>query len=364
MNDSTNQPAKSTAIEPLSGHDIASTLQPEQLDKAKALVAQIKTEDSQAILTFGIGAQKEISTFANSVLEHVRAKDSGYVGDILTSLVTDVKGLNVDGLNKPKKGLAKLFSNATNAIKRFMMQYDHLSTQIDKIVDQLDQARISLLHSIALMDNMFTMNAQYLDNLDIFIAAGEMKLAELNGKILPQAKIKAETSNDPLVVQAYQDLIQFVNRFERKVHDLKLSRMIAIQTAPQIRLIQTGDQALVEKVQNSILTTIPLWKQQIVIAIEIFKQKKALETQRLVTDTTNDILKKNSQMLKTGTIEVAKENERGIVELETLKQTNADLISTIEETIKIQQEGHTKRMTAEQELTKLESDLKNTLKTI
>jgi len=354
----------STAVEPLSGRDIASTLPPEQLEKAKAIVAQIKTDDSQAIIMFGVGAQKEISTFANSVLEHVRSKDSGYVGDILTNLVTDVKGLNVDGLNQPKKGLAKLFSSAAGAIKRFMTQYEHLSTQIDQIIDQLDKARINLLHSIALMDNMFSMNTQYMNNLDVFIAAGEMKLAELTGKVLPQAKIKAEASNDPLVVQAYQDLVQFANRFEKKVYDLKLSRMIAIQTAPQIRLIQNGDQALVEKVQNSILNTIPLWKQQIVIAIEIFKQKKALETQRLVTDTTNELLKKNSQMLKQGTIEVAKENERGLVELETLKQTNADLISTIEETIKIQQEGHSKRTAAEQELTKLESDLKNTLKSI
>ena len=337
-------------------------LKPEFVEKAKEIAAQIKTDDSQAVVTFGVGAQKEISEFADNVLQQVRAKDAGFVGNIMTDLVTNIKVLDVNGLTSEKTGLAKFFGGLTTSIKRFITQYDKLSTQIEKIIDELDKARVDLLRDITLLDNMYDMNEQYLQNLDIFIAAGQLKLQELQMQILPAAKLKADTSNDPMVAQQYQDIVQFANRFEKKVHDLILSRMIAIQTAPQIRLIQGGDQTLVEKIQSSILNTIPLWKNQIVIAITLFRQKKALAAQKEVTDTTNDLLKRNSELLKQGTIEVAKENERGIVDIETLKKTNADLISTIEEVIKIQQDGHTKRQTAEQELIKLENELKLKLK--
>ena len=357
---STNVPTTLTNKDVL----IVSQLKPEQLDKARQVAAQIKIEDSQAIVTFGVGAQKEISSFANNILEEVRSKDSGYVGEILTGLVTNVKGLDIDNLNQQKTGLAKLFSSATNAIKKFITKYEHLSTQLDHIIDELDKARMQLLRDITLLDNMYEANLQYLGNLDIFIAAGELKLQEFNDKILPEAKLKVSQSTDPMVAQGYQDLVQFVNRFEKKVHDLKLSRMIAIQSAPQLRMIQSGDQTLVEKIQSSILNTIPLWKNQIVIAITIFRQKKALEIQKEVTDTTNDLLKKNSELLKQGALEVANENERGIVDIDTLKKTNADLIATIEGVLKIQQEGKTKRASAEQELSKLELELKNTLKSV
>lgn len=346
-----------TTLAPQSFNAIQS-LQEDQIQKAKEIAAQIKTEDSQAVVSFGIGAQKEISDFADNVLEQIRSKDAGFVGEILTNLVTNIKDLDVDGLNPVKKGW---FGSIAASVKKFLVKYDKLDTQIEKIVNELDSARVNLLRDITLLDNMFSMNEQYLKNLDIFIAAGQIKLQEFKNDILPVAKLKAENSNDPMVVQGYNDLVQFVDRFEKKVHDLILSRMIAVQTAPQIRLIQSGDQTLVEKIQSSILNTIPLWKNQIVIAITIFRQKKALEAQKKVTDATNDLLRRNSEMLKQGTISVAKENERGIVDIETLKKTNADLISTIEEVIKIQAEGRTKRQTVEQELVKLESELKNTL---
>lgn len=348
---------ETTALAPQSFNAIQS-LQEDQILKAKEIAAQIKTEDSQAVVSFGVCAQKEISDFADNVLEQIRSKDSGFVGEILTNLVTNIKDLDVDGLNPAKKSW---FGGIAASVKKFLAKYDKLDTQIEKITNELDAARINLLRDITLLDNMFAMNEQYLKNLDVFIAAGQLKLQEFRDDILPAAKLKAQNSNDPMVVQGYNDLVQFVDRFEKKVHDLILSRMIAVQTAPQIRLIQSCDQTLVEKIQSSILNTIPLWKNQIIIAITIFRQKKALDAQKKVTDATNDLLRRNSEMLKQGTIGVAKENERGIVDIETLKKTNADLISTIEEVIKIQTDGRTKRQAAEQELVKLETELKNTL---
>jgi uncharacterized protein YaaN involved in tellurite resistance len=334
------------------------SLNEEQIQKAREIAAQVKTEDSQAVVAFGVGAQKEMSEFADNVLEQIRSKDSGFVGEILTDLVCNIKDLDVGGLNPDKKSF---FGGLATSVKRFLGKYDKLDTQLDKIVGELDVARINLFRDITLLDNMYALNIQYLKNLDIFIAAGQLKLQEFKNQILPEAQLKAQSSSDPMIVQNYNDLVQFVDRFEKKVHDLLLSRMIAIQTVPQIRLIQSGNQTLVEKIQSSILNTIPLWKNQIVIAITIFRQKKGLEAQKKVTDTTNDLLKRNAELLKQGAISVAKENERGIVDIETLKKTNADLISTIEEVIQIQSEGRSKRQTAEQELIKLESELKNTL---
>lgn len=337
------------------------SLQEDQVQKAREIAAQIKTEDSQSVVAFGVGAQKEISEFADNVLDQIRSKDSGFVGEILTSLVCNIKDLDVGGLDPDRKGLFGMFGAMASSVKRFLSKYDKLDTQLDKIVNELDVARINLLRDITLLDEMFALNEQYLKNLDLFIAAGQLKIKELRDEVLPNAKTVAEASNDPMKLQKYNDLVQFVDRFEKKVHDLILSRMIAIQTAPQIRLIQSGNQTLVEKIQSSILNTIPLWKNQIVIAITIFRQKKGLEAQKKVTDTTNDLLKRNAELLKQGSIAVAKENERGIVDIETLKKTNADLISTIEEVIQIQSDGRTKRQAAEQELQKLESELKNTL---
>lgn len=342
--------------------NLANFSEEEQRD-IESISKQIDIEDSQAIITFGVGAQKEIASFADNILGEVKAKDSGYVGDILTELVINVKDLNVDSLKAEGGFLSKIpiIGNLVDEVRRFIAKYENLSSKIDRIVNELDKARMTLLKDITLLDNMYDKNADYLRKLDMYIAAGQLKLKEFNEKLLPELKAKADASKDAAEAQKYQDIAQAVNRFEKKLHDLKLSRIIAIQTSPQIRLIQNGDQTLVEKIQSSILNTIPLWKNQIVIAITIFRQAKALKLQKEVTETTNDLLKKNAELLKNGSIEVAKESERGIVEIETLRKVNNDLITTLQETIKIQQEGRTKRQEAERELVKLEGDLKKKL---
>jgi uncharacterized protein YaaN involved in tellurite resistance len=286
----------------------------------------------------------------------MRAKDSGFVGDVLTNLLVKIKDVDAGSLSA--KGF---LGNLAGAVKRFIARYEKLSVQIEKIIDELDAARMNLLKDITLLDGLYAKNLEYLKELDMFIAAGQIKLQELQEKTLPELKAKAETSKDPVDAQRLQDFTQFLNRFEKKLYDLKLSRMIAIQTAPQVRLIQGGDQLLVEKIQSSILSTIPLWKNQIIIALSIFRQQKALGIQKEVTKTTNELLAKNAEMLRQNTVEVAKESERGIVEVETLKKVNDELIATIEETLRIQQEGRGKRQQAEAELVKIEGDLKERL---
>jgi uncharacterized protein YaaN involved in tellurite resistance len=335
--------------------DIA-TLAPEDQAKAREIAARIDVQDSQAILQYGVGAQGRISGFADTMLGQMRAKDSGYAGDVLTSLLVKVKDLDAGSL--AGKGF---LGSLAGAVKRFIARYEKLSVQIEKIIDELDAARMTLLKDITMLDGLYAKNLEYLKELDLFIAAGQMKLSELQQKTLPELKARAEASKDPIDAQRLQDFGQFLNRFEKKLHDLRLSRMIAIQTAPQVRLIQGGDQLLVEKIQSSILSTIPLWKSQIVIALSIFRQQKALGIQKEVTKTTNELLARNAEMLRQNTTEVAKESERGIVEVETLKKVNDELIATIEETLRIQQEGRGKRQQAEAELLKIEADLKDRL---
>ena len=335
---------------------------PEELARVQEIKDQIKIDDSQAIITYGVGAQRDISTFADSILSEVRAKDSGYAGDILTNLVLKVKETDVDSLSGGGFfSRIPILGNLVNTFRRFIERYEKLSVQIEKIVDELDTARMQMLRDITLLDNMYGKNLDYQKNLDVYIAAGQLKLKELNATTLPELKAKADQTKQPDDIQKYNDFTQFLNRFEKKIYDLKLSRMITVQTGPQLRLIQNGNQALVEKIQSSILSTIPLWKNQIVIAITLFRQKKALKLQQEVTDTTNELLEKNSALLKESTIDIAKESERGIVDIETLKKVNDDLISTIEETLKIQADGKVKRDQAEQELVKIEDQLKNKL---
>jgi uncharacterized protein YaaN involved in tellurite resistance len=335
---------------------------PEELARVQEIKNQIHVEDSQAVITYGVGAQRDISQFADNILNEVRAKDSGYAGDILTSLVLKVKEIDVDSLGEGSF-LSKIpiIGNLVNSFKRFIERYEKLSVQIEKIVDELDDARMRMLKDITLLDNMYGKNLDYMKNLDLYIAAGKLKLNELEATTLPELKAKADESKKPEDVQKYNDFSQFLNRLDKKIYDLKLSRMITMQTGPQLRLIQNGNQALVEKIQSSILNTIPLWKNQIVIAITLFRQKKALKLQKEVTDTTNELLKKNAELLKESAAGIASESERGIVDIETLKKVNDDLISTIEDTLKIQAEGKTKRQQAEQELVKIEDQLKNKL---
>lgn len=340
-----------------------SKLTPDELARVETIKSQINLDDSQAIVTYGVGAQREISSFADTILGEIRNKDSGYVGGIMTDLLSNIKKVDVNGLEIKDGFLSRvpILSAFFNRVKRFIAGYEKLSVQIEKITDQLDNARMQLLRDITLLDNMFLKNGEYRKNLESYIAAGQLKIQEMQSTTLPALKAKAEETRDPLDAQKYNDYSQILNRFEKKVYDLSLSRVISIQTAPQIRLIQNGNQALVEKIQSSILNTIPLWKNQMVIAVTLLRQRNSLELQKEVTRTTNELLTKNSQLLKEGTIEIAKESERGIVEIETLKKVNADLVSTIEETIKIQAEGGAKRRQAEGELVRLENDLKDKL---
>ncbi len=332
---------------------------PEELVKVNEIAASIDIYDTQAIIEYGVGAQTEISDFSDTVLEQVRSKDSGYVGEALNDLMVKVKEIDVDGVVSGKR--KGLFGSVKRQIQKFIGKYDKLSVQIDKIVEELEKARDTLFRDIELLDQLYDKNYNYLKELDMYIAAGDMQMKKLREEVIPAARKEAEGTDDAVKAQELRDLEAMVDRFEKKVHDLKLSRMVAIQAMPQMRLVQNNDQVLVERIQSSILNTIPLWKSQMVIAITIFRQRSALEIQREVTNTTNDLLKQNSEMLKTGTIETAKEAERGIVDIETLRKTNADLIETITESLRIQKEGSIARKNAEAELKVLEGELKQKL---
>jgi len=337
-------------------------ISPEDKAKIEQVMSSIDVTDSQFVLQFGVAAQSQIASFADNILNEVRAKDSGEVGEVLSSLMIRVKDMDVDSLKKGGSGFKMpFFGGLMDNGKKFAAKYQKLGSEIEDITEQLDKARITLLKDISVMDMMFDKNLDYIGNLNLHIAAGSLKLKELRTDVIPAMQLKVNETGDTLEAQRLNDMLQLTDRFEKKIHDLKLSRMIALQTAPQIRLIQNNNQVLVEKIQSSILNTIPLWKNQIVIALSLNRQEKALSMQREVTDTTNMLLSKNSEMLKISSIGVAKENERGIVDIETLKKVNVDLITTIEETLRIQKEGHEKRMVAEQELIAIENELKTKL---
>ncbi len=333
----------------------------EEQQKVSEVKEMIDITDTQAVLQYGIQAQSSISGFSDTVLSQIRSKDSGHVGEVLTELMVKVKELDVDSLGENEGLFSRMFGNVKAKARKFVVQYDKLSVHIDKIIDELEKARMHLLKDITLLDGLYEKNLEYMHQLDVYILAGSLKLNEINEKIIPQLREKAEQTNNAMDAQRVKDMLSLANRFEKKLHDLKLSRMIAIQTAPQLRLIQSNDQTLVEKIQSSILNTIPLWKNQIIIAMTLFRQEKALKMQSEVNKTTNELLTKNSEMLKVNSIEVARESEKGIVEVETLKKVNSDLIETIEETLRIQQEGRAKRQAAETEIKAMENELKKKL---
>lgn len=335
-------------------------LNPDEQQRVREIVNAIDITDSQGILQFGNHAQTNISQFSDSILKQVKGKDTGYVGEILSDLMVNVKELDVDDLGK-KQGVLGIFGGMKRNAMKFVAKYEKLSVHIDKTVTELDKSKMQLLKDITILDTLYDKNLEYHNELELFIVAGEEKIDEINTKILPKMIADARASNDPVDAQKVNDYQQLLNRFEKKVHDLKLSKMIALQTGPQIRLIQNSDQILVEKIQSSIMNTIPLWKNQVVIAISLFRQNKALAQQKEVTKATNDLLRQNSELLKQNTIEVAKESEKGIVEIETLKKVNQDLLDTIDETISIQKEGREKRRLAEDELVSMEHQLKDKL---
>ena len=312
------------------------------------------------ILQYGSEVQGNISRFSDQILENVRAKDSGHVGELLSSLTSKVEEFNESSPKKFVRNIplvGRLVGKADNITNR----YDKLSVQVSKISTELDVSRNQMMKDIILLDGMYQKNVEYFKTLEIYIEAGKQKVKEANEITLPKLRDEAVKSSNPLATQVVTDFEESVARFEKKVHDLELSRTIALQTAPQIRLIQNNDKMLVERVNSTILNTIPLWKNQMVIALGLVNQQKAIQMQRQVSEATNNLLRKNAEMLKQNTLDTARENERGIVDVETIEEVNAKLIETVQEVLKIQQEGRSQRQNAEKELVRIEENLKQTL---
>lgn len=318
---------------------------------------QIDVFDSTQILQYGAAAQNKISSFSDSVLEDVKTKSTGEVGDLLADLVSEIKGF--DGAIAEPKGLAKIFSNAKKQLNKIVAKYSKIESNIDGIEKGLDKSKIKLLKDVSMFDEMYQKNLEYFKEISLYIIAGERKLDELKNVVLPELKKKAEETQEQMDIQKVQDMEAQINRFEKKLHDLKTTRIISIQMAPQIRLIQNNDAELVEKIQSSLTNTIPLWKNQMVLALGISNAKTALKQQQAVSQLTNDMLVKNSETLKQGTLDIAKESERAIVDIATLKKTNQDLIETLDGVIKIHEEGRAKRQKAEVELQNIEKELKD-----
>jgi uncharacterized protein YaaN involved in tellurite resistance len=333
----------------------------EEKSKVKEIRGRLDFNNPNTVLQYGAGVQGKISDFADMILSEVRAKDTDYVGKILNDLMFKIKELQIDGLSSggffSKIPFVKpLLDNA----KKFMAGYRDVSVQIVKIVEELERAKAQLLRDVTTLDNLYEKNIEYFRELNLYILAGKMKLFELQETLASRGE-SAEKSGGPIEVQKYRDMVQFAGRVDKKLHDLRLSRTLSLQTAPQIRLVQNNNQALAEKIQSSILNTVPLWKSQMVIAISLLRQRNILEVQKGVSETTQALLQKNAEMIKESSADVAKEAERGIVDIETLKKVNADLIGTIEETLKIQQEGKLRRKQAGEEIEKIERELRESL---
>ena len=352
--------APATAAEEL--NDQLSVLTPEERRQADELKEQIDVRDSQMLMQYGSGARQNIADFSENILNNIRSKDTGYIGKLMTDLVTNVQDLNFDSLEKDS-GILDIFRKAEAKVKKFLAQYEKLEVQMDRIEGKLEEARMEMLKDIGMFDSLYQKNLDYFKQLQIYITAGDEKIKELREQTIPSLRAEVQKSGDPMHAQLVRDFEDTVNQFEKKVHDLKTSKTIAIQTAPQIRLIQNNDKLLADKIQTAVQETIPLWKSQMVMALGLYRQQEALKLQRDVTDTTNALLLKNSEILKQNTLDVAKESERGIVDIETLKKANENLISTMNEAVRIQKEGHDKRMAAEQELIKIENEIRQALLT-
>jgi uncharacterized protein YaaN involved in tellurite resistance len=331
----------------------------ENRQRAYQLAEQIDPKNHQAMIQYGTQAQGKLLTFSHAMLEHVQKKDIGEVGEIINDLMKHLNDMNPEELSSEKQSFfARMFGKISGSVQEILSKYQKTGAQIDRISVKLDRSKNVLLSDIGMLEKLYETNKEYFNALNIYIAAGELKLEELHEKTIPQLKREAEASQDQMKFQEVNDMIQFADRLDKRLYDLKLSREITIQSAPQIRLIQNTNQALVEKIQSSIVTAIPLWKNQVAIALTLIRQRHAVEAQKQVSKTTNELLLKNAEMLKTNTIETAKENERGIVDIETLKKTQENLITTLEETLRIQEEGRTKRRQAEQDLATMENELR------
>jgi len=335
-----------------------SKLSPEELAKVREFAQKIDITNSGQILQYGAASQQKMSQFSESALANVRAKDMDEVGKMITGLVVELKGFSSD---EDKKGFLGIFKKAGNKMVEIKARYDTVEKNVDNITNVLEKHKVTLLKDITMLDKLYEQNLAYFKELTMYILAGRQKLAEVTATELPALQNKAKESGTMEDAQAANQFADMCNRFDKKIHDLDLTRTISLQMAPQIRMVQNNDSVMVEKIHSSIVNTIPLWKNQMVLTLGLVHSKKALETQRKVTDMTNDLLRKNADMLKTGTVEIAKEAERGIVDIETLKHTNQSLISTLDEVMQIQEDGKKKRREAEVELTKIETELKNKL---
>ena len=363
-------PSLSTAADPIStelkkeqkNERLVDTLPKERQEQAYSLASQIDETNIESVMSYGAAAQKKLGDFSHSMLDHVQNQDTGEIGETLNELMYRLNEANPDDLKAEDSNIfKKLFGKINRSIYEVTAKYQKIGAQVDKIAVKLDKEKDLLLRDNSMLEQLYVKNLDYFEALNIYIAAGEVKSEELLTKSIPEAVKKAENSTNQMDVQHVNDLNQFLDRLEKRVYDLKLARQMTLQQAPQIRLIQNTNQALSEKIQSSINTAIPLWKNQIVIALTLLRQKDAVEAQRQVSETTNDLLKKNSEMLKTSAIETARENERGIIDLETLQQTQTDLIDTLQQTLEIQKEGRIKRKEAERELTTMETTLRDQL---
>lgn len=334
----------------------------EDLEKIRSIKEQIKPLDNDALIAYGSNAQLALSKFSHQMLNEVQSKDVGPIGDTLTSLMKKLKEIDPDELTKQNKNVfSRLFGKVQRSVNELVAKHQGVASQVDRISIQLEHAKEVLVRDVRLLDGLYDENKDYFEALNIYIAAAEMKKEEIENVVLPDLRKTAENSNNQMATQDVNDMIQYVNRLEKRIHDLKLSRQITLQSAPQIRMIQSINQTLAEKIQSSILTSIPLWKNQMAIALTLLRQESASKAQQAVTNTTNELLTKNSEMLKQNSLRTAEENERGIVDIETLKLTQENLVQTIEETLRIQAEGSTKRKQAEAELITMEAELKDKL---
>ena len=350
-------PIETVDDRPESGPDMSQLSEAEQ-KVVMEFSEKIDITDSGLVLQYGAGAQKNIADFSGTALKNVRTKDMGEVGEMLTDLVMELKGFDAD---EERKGLKGLFRKAGGSVELMKVKYDKAEGNVDKISRKLESHKLVLLKDIAVLDQMYDKNLDYYKQLTMYILAGQKALQDAKTVTLPQMRADAEASGLPSDAQRANDYANMCDRFEKKLHDLELTRVICLQMAPQIRMIQNNDTLMTEKIQTSLVSTIPLWKSQMVLALGIDDSRKALEAQQQVTAVTNELLKKNADMLKIATVETAKESERGVVDIETLQHTNQQLISTLDEVLQIQSEGAQKRAAAEVELRRIEGELKQKL---
>ena len=336
-----------------------SKLSPAEQAAVKEFAGKIDILNTEQVMNYGSAAQKILTEFSDAALSSVRTKDLGEVGDMLSDLVIELKGLNFDP--EEKKGFLGLFKKTSQNIAALKAQYDKAEVNVDKIVESLEKHEITLMKDISLMDKMYERNQEYLKELTMYILAGKIKIEQLRNVELPEIQNKARQSGLPEDAQAANDFANMIGRFEKKIHDLELTRTISIQMSPQIRMIQNNDTLMAEKIRSSIVNTIPLWKSQMVMALSLHHSEQAMKAQREVTDVTNELLTKNAQALHQGSVSIAREAERGIVDMETLKKTNQELIATLDEVRQIQDDGRARRAQAEEELGRIEGELKQKL---